>query len=511
MKALPHESCASSREQAPSSDEPIGAVSLLQHRRSPEAGTAPTTAAAAAAATARGLEQLEHRRTSLSVELQRLTSATVKAERSAAIDSADGALAEPPLASTASGLLLPGARTLDGGLLFEPAEAASAAPSELLREAAHLRGCRWGTLTHLHVSIFTALVIFATVLCFAFCMIEHPPEAVDAGVSASTSSSAQGCILASGWLHASERELPESIYGAAIAVTVVMQGRHTKSLTAVTIIVHLYLALCVLVQLYIVYNIKAYMMVPAREHLRKIYHEFQNVTTLEGEFSQSLWEGWAAVETKRELCEVPLAAPRFFLTIIFTWTLCVLSDLRETARYAWLWLRLDSEAPERGAYHEENGKMVAESASAVLKARVLGFVLLPKGFIAVCLWYWGANWLLSTTRFQDIVLNAVALAFVVDLDDVFFKVLLPGRVQALTRSVRLQAKSALGDAASAASGRQRHHVLRTMAFLASAACVTPWVYLKTQSVLPGYHFELVQPCRLWRASREQAWLSLLSG
>lgn len=58
----------------------------------------------------------------------------------------------------------------------------------------------------------------------------------------------------------------------------------------------------------------------------------------------------------------------------------------------------------------------------------------PEVVIAVVLWWLGSSWLVSTTSFQDLLLNAVALAFVTELDELIYKVLVPEDIKATVQS-----------------------------------------------------------------------------
>merc|ERR1712032_2938 len=59
--------------------------------------------------------------------------------------------------------------------------------------------------------------------------------------------------------------------------------------------------------------------------------------------------------------------------------------------------------------------------------RVLMYILIiiPKLFICVYLLLQGLLWLTATTRFEDLVMNAVAMDFVLKLDEVLYQTFLP--------------------------------------------------------------------------------------
>ncbi|CAK0810333.1 unnamed protein product, partial [Prorocentrum cordatum] len=62
-------------------------------------------------------------------------------------------------------------------------------------------------------------------------------------------------------------------------------------------------------------------------------------------------------------------------------------------------------------------------------------VILPRLFVAGLLAIIGVRFLGKTNRMEDLVLNAVALSFIMDIDEDFFKTLLPRRVQTLVANL----------------------------------------------------------------------------
>ncbi|CAK0827702.1 unnamed protein product [Prorocentrum cordatum] len=58
-------------------------------------------------------------------------------------------------------------------------------------------------------------------------------------------------------------------------------------------------------------------------------------------------------------------------------------------------------------------------------------VCLPKLLVAGLLWWFGAKWLANTVNFSELILNGVALAFVLEFDEVLYSVLMPRRTKTL--------------------------------------------------------------------------------
>merc|ERR1712110_335598 len=109
-------------------------------------------------------------------------------------------------------------------------------------------------------------------------------------------------------------------------------------------------------------------------------------------------DSWDVVE-KRQLCQIPLSQPFFFMMLLVVWTSYVLIDLRETVCFAFAWVNLPQpaklwSAAQTNVSHLEE-KFMTEAASTVVKA-----------VIAAVLWWLGARWLTATHSFENLVLNA---------------------------------------------------------------------------------------------------------
>eukprot|EP00930_Biecheleria_cincta_P020072 TRINITY_DN15169_c0_g1_i7.p1 TRINITY_DN15169_c0_g1~~TRINITY_DN15169_c0_g1_i7.p1 ORF type:complete len:925 (+),score=119.71 TRINITY_DN15169_c0_g1_i7:61-2835(+) len=73
--------------------------------------------------------------------------------------------------------------------------------------------------------------------------------------------------------------------------------------------------------------------------------------------------------------------------------------------------------------------------SNVRKTMVVMFLVIPKLVVAILLGVVGARFLGVTSNMTDLLLNAMALTFVLDIDDILFFLLAPRRVQSLVRNL----------------------------------------------------------------------------
>jgi len=152
--------------------------------------------------------------------------------------------------------------------------------------------------------------------------------------------------------------------------------------------------------------------------------------------------------------------------------------------------------------------MLTTAAALRTKVAVVWFIFAPKIAIAVYLWWLGARWLTSTTNFQDLLLNAVALAFITELDELMYKVIVPEDIQALVGMYKI-ARSGYGckpdivaehfhetcstmlEESDRAARRRIARILVTMAVVTAL----PILYMRyLQNVLPGYRWDVHAPC-----------------
>lgn len=293
---------------------------------------------------------------------------------------------------------------------------------------------------------------------------------------------------------ADTRGMIESIYGTAMAATVEAAHNPRPAVLITTAVTYAYLLINFIFQGYLLYAIRVFICVPAASEVRHIYDDFLEATHVDGKFSEELWGQWDDSEKVR-LCQVPLSQPVLCVALLLIWTSYVQADIRETLNYALAWIKLPR-PEELGVKRTltlkaESGQQVVESASMIVKAVVIIAVLLPKFLIAVVLWWLGAFWLIATTSFPDLVLNAVALAFITDVDELFYRSLVSEELKTLTGKCEIRLKSSCD-----LSQTQRSLCIVGQMILASlTVAIGPVFFLcYHQDVLPEYRWDLGQPC-----------------
>lgn len=282
-----------------------------------------------------------------------------------------------------------------------------------------------------------------------------------------------------------------------------------KTVHGVTFCVFVGLGINILMQFYVLYCTNMYICIPAVKKIRELYAQYHQEVFIDSIFSHDAWESFDRAES---LCQVPLSQPMFFLAILTIWTATCYVDLSETFRYVRLWCNLkqpEHQQPTEVSFCEEN--VIITAASRRTTILIAAFVLLPKVMIAVYLWFLGARWLTATTCFQDVMLNAVALAFITELDELIYRVIVPEDIQALIQMYKIErqccdeptryAHKALEDLdylRTISDDRNRKFKMRIAWMLGVMFTVTalPLAYMyRLQGVLPGYRWDVHAPCQ----------------
>jgi len=128
-------------------------------------------------------------------------------------------------------------------------------------------------------------------------------------------------------------------------------------------------------------------------------------------------------------------------------------------------------------------------------------VILPKLAINIILAGIGLQWLTSTENFADLILNALALEFVIGIDEQILEFFLPARCSQTLEST----KFAYPSKGSMSSDEELRAMVwdysRNIFYFCVTAALT-FAYLNYgQQVLPFHTFDIKEHCGLWFSNR----------
>lgn len=235
---------------------------------------------------------------------------------------------------------------------------------------------------------------------------------------------------------------------------------------------------------------------------KTIYGENTTLTTngkhrgileLQPSFEEAMRRLNGLSEDERDaVCRIPLSQPMFFGLILLIWTLTCFTELRKAFELQFHIFMLETvpsmaQAMRQGEEKDnESGDMIS-GMTTYMKVLTTLIMFLPRVAITVYLLWIGCRWLLATTDFADLIMNAVALEFVLLIKEALYVALVP------TRS-RHDVKNTFFEPYPKTIPPAWFNFANTLLLLA-IACL--WVFLYMvyfQMVLPEYKWDVHDLC-----------------
>lgn len=270
----------------------------------------------------------------------------------------------------------------------------------------------------------------------------------------------------------------------------------------------------IFLQVFLMWQIKKFVTARSVHDIREAYDSFELALYLPGHTTTTIHNktrgvggeggaGWNAAgfnmlteEEKENACRIPFSEPPFFYSILFIWSLTAAAEIKK----AWLlFTRLilyTDNAPDMGNATDEgdDGEEVIRRLTIPVKVIICVIILIPRVIIAVVLLWLGCRWLTATNDFADLLLNAVALEFILLLKELLYHTLVPGRNKHDLSMTKISVEHEAGPPNCCDFLGAFAWFFITLAWV----IVYAW-YLQT--VLPGYNFDVHTPCTSWKAER----------
>eukprot|EP00927_Polykrikos_kofoidii_P079471 TRINITY_DN76255_c0_g1_i1.p1 TRINITY_DN76255_c0_g1~~TRINITY_DN76255_c0_g1_i1.p1 ORF type:complete len:411 (-),score=61.21 TRINITY_DN76255_c0_g1_i1:239-1471(-) len=281
------------------------------------------------------------------------------------------------------------------------------------------------------------------------------------------------------------RALDENAFGALVAAIIVNLPRvrnpedgwlHRTVLLFALILYILNLAM----QSTLLYYIRAFIVLPSVRQCQTLLMDFsklaydQHGKTIPGAAEQFGQLG--------DLCNVALLDLPFHSVLLLCWTLTVLVEFRGTFRL----LHDLMELPEaRTSFEMVVFKDDEVHISVLTKWTRLVLILgvaVPKVCLSVSLLWLGSQFLASTISMSDLVLNAVAMDFVMNLDEMLYEAVLPPCHREKVAATFFHRRSAVTE-----EGRCQEEIAannRSATYLIAGIVYVIVYYVFLQSVLP---------------------------
>eukprot|EP00931_Biecheleriopsis_adriatica_P004162 TRINITY_DN105875_c0_g1_i1.p1 TRINITY_DN105875_c0_g1~~TRINITY_DN105875_c0_g1_i1.p1 ORF type:complete len:431 (-),score=83.79 TRINITY_DN105875_c0_g1_i1:179-1429(-) len=247
-------------------------------------------------------------------------------------------------------------------------------------------------------------------------------------------------------------ELPEDVWGAAILVMlkdipdlthglIYIENVMRASLIGVLLLLNIVLQL---IFLFWIWKFVASPQVRRTQEEYKAYHD--QVFSSSGKFSQDQFLDF--VESSG-LCGFGLSNKPFLFAILFLWVAHCTNELKVNFRRFRLFNKLpklpasietqdmvhEMDNGMEGVWNEELWLICC--ITPLYKAFIVLAIFVPKALVAVGLAWCGSVWLAASEEFGDLILNSLALSFVMQIDEMLFDCFMPERLRDNLRKTKI--------------------------------------------------------------------------
>jgi len=204
-------------------------------------------------------------------------------------------------------------------------------------------------------------------------------------------------------------------------------------------------------------------------------------------------------DVKSTACRIPFSQPKFIFVILTVWSLSCVGEFRElfrSARFMLLYTKSVSSMADALVQAEDDEgahKLIVVGLTHVMKA-IIALIALTRLVICCVLLWMGCRWLVATTNFGDLILNSVALVFVLELKDFLYMILIPSRNKRDLQNTTIEPPKE----------KQNPSLFLFM----GSFFVDPSdnnlglrIYIHVPSSLPGYKWDLREVCTQWTTKR----------
>jgi len=268
------------------------------------------------------------------------------------------------------------------------------------------------------------------------------------------------------------------------------------------------LLLTTAMQIAIPYWVSSYVVNPAIHQIQNHYKAFRSaVYDGQGFLEERQWMQFADA---RAICKYGIMDLRFLGAVLFLWSARMLYEIREIIRFT-SHVRQVKNVP---ATTDEEGMIDVKKINAgeeihiirglptLVAALVQVFICLPKLLVTLYIGWVGLTWLTATQSFRELLLNALALEFVTNIDELVVLCAFPESTLEYIRSTKLAMPApAKTEAEQVGQVRSDYHGSLILMLLTGLFVYCYIYYL--QQVIPFYEGDLnIQLCsRFYSGSR----------
>mmetsp|Transcript_10072 Transcript_10072/g.23992 ORF Transcript_10072/g.23992 Transcript_10072/m.23992 type:complete len:393 (+) Transcript_10072:117-1295(+) len=292
----------------------------------------------------------------------------------------------------------------------------------------------------------------------------------------------------------SEFDVPEDTYGAAIVAIIKEFSEVGTSSEAINIVRCVFamalLLLNLVLQFSCLYFIEHYVVAPSVHHVQMAYAMFhRRIFDDNGVYQPDAWHKY---ENKAELCQIAMTNKTFYYTVILLWTVSCLQEFRTGQRLVVNISCVPHAESGDQMFIEDDDSQKISVVAITRRVRWLLYLLVcaPKIGISFMLLRLGLRWLSATTSFEAMVMNAVAMTFVVQIDELLYHFALPAHYRKQVGETDIFIEE---EAVSVAHAEWWAYYRSSLYVLAAAVIVVLYAEI-IQDILPSEVYEAANIC-----------------
>lgn len=226
---------------------------------------------------------------------------------------------------------------------------------------------------------------------------------------------------------------------------------------------------------------------------------FSNTTN---EFNTKAWVNWDGDHDS--LCGAVLTKGVFLGVILFLWVGRMTGEWKSCIRLSGAITQLPtmpSGATLSKSIVRRNDENHIIAMTCGTRFMLFCLVIVPKMFICIVLAFIGLQWLTSTQNFSDLILNVMALEFIVNIDEQILQSFLPARCTKNLDITRFAYPATSVKTRAEQMAAVQKDYWRNIWYFLFAVGFTYLYYKYGQQVLPHFTFDIHQNCEGWYENR----------
>lgn len=301
-------------------------------------------------------------------------------------------------------------------------------------------------------------------------------------------------------------DIPNDCWGGLFFVIVedfpdLRAGRAVMEGKVRTCYVFLLFLINLFIQGVLLFFIGKLLMMPGMLDTQNLYNTFRQTAFLNGVVEQSRFDDMGSGE-KQNLCGMALSQGLFVRVILFLWVTTNVGELREVWRMTSRTVKLpdlpagiDTRLMVRDLREREGGgEFCVICLNMKGKVGLFLLVFIPKSIIAIILTGTGCVWLVASESIGDLILNSLALAFVVKVDELIALVFYPQRLQKDVATLSLMLPNDPDEKDEDKRMRNSTYEILQCALVLFATMIFVEFIIGFQPVLPNYANDVTAPC-----------------